>query len=169
MNNLLCIAVSVLLIALLAAGCKKTENQPVPKAGAAPAATAQNPHGSTSSKTQREIVVPDDVKKIWKKVVLIVEDKQTSQKKEYTAEVGSEINLAGSNLKIKVLHFLPHFMMQEGKITSLSNEPKNPAVKLQISENNKVVFDNWLYSRHTDIHAFEHSRYGIILKEGLRG
>ena len=59
-------------------------------------------------------------------------------------------------------------------LTSGSNEPKNPALGIRVSENNKQIFPapgkqwGWLFAKVPSIHPFEHPKYGIILKEGVR-
>lgn len=173
---------SCILVFSFAMGCKKSENQPLPKSSSAPVSnqggtadgvktdiSLSNVHGSSSAKTQKEVVVPDDVKKTWKRVVLVIEDKKTRKKMEHVVAIGSEIALADSSVKVKVLHFLPQFIIQDGKVTSVSNNPENPSVRLQVTDADKIIFDNWIYSKHTDIYTFDHPRFVIILKEGLKG
>lgn len=174
MKKLSIIVVAVVSLAMFGFGCKKKEQQPVPQApgqmqGMPGQMPGQPPHGNMGPKTEKAIVIPDDVKGKWKKVVLIFEDKTTKKTSELTVKVGSEAEISGTGLKVAVGDFLPEFIMSESKITSASNEPKNPAVRVEVFENQKSIFKGWLYSKYPTVHPFEHGRYNIILKEGLKG
>ena len=77
-------------------------------------------------------------------------------------------------LKIHVGEFLPDFRMEGLNFTSGSNEPKNPALGIKVSENKKQIFPapgrqwGWLFAKVPSIHPFEHSKYSITLKEGVK-
>ncbi|MCX7913914.1 MAG: DUF2155 domain-containing protein [Thermodesulfovibrionales bacterium] len=127
----------------------------------------QSPHGSVVTKSERKIVVPPDVQKKWSSVRVIFEDRQAKRKNEYTIKLNTEFHIEGTNLKVICKDFLPDFKMEKDIITSRSNEPNNPAVRAIIYEKDKAIFNGWLYSKYPDIHAFEHPRYSLVLKEGL--
>lgn len=166
--------------------CKKKEEQPVPKAGlqmtpAAPGAgpapvpgtdPAQMPagHGTAPAgpKPELKVVVPDSVKGKWSAVKIVVEDKGAKKSQEYTVNLNSELKVPNSNLKIAVGDFLPDFKMDAGTVTSSSNTPNNPSVNVKVFEGDKEVFKGWLYSKFPTIHPFEHPKYGITLKEGIK-
>jgi len=58
-------------------------------------------------------------------------------------------------------------MSSQGIIT-LSDEPKNPAAQVAISEDGEVIFEGWLFKLYPEVHAFQHPRYTIILKNHIR-
>ncbi len=156
------IVVMILLISLSFAACKKKEEQPVPQAPAGPGAGVMMPPGET------KVIVPEAVKGKWDAVKLIVEDKIAKKSSEITVKLNSEYNIPNSNLKIKVGEFLPDFKMDGLTITSSSNEPNNPAVRVIVYENGKEIFKGWLYSKFPTIHPFQHDKYGLTLKEGIK-
>ena len=119
-------------------------------------------------KGQTTVSLPDAVKGKWKSVVLVVEDKSSKKKTEYTVNVNSDFKVPGSNLKLVVGEFIPDFRMNGLTITSGSNEPNNPAVGLKVLENDKEIFKGWLYSKFPAIHPFEHPKYALTLKDGVR-
>ncbi len=189
MKKFLAVSVGVLLtFSLGIGGCKKKEQQPVPQApqmtpggqmppGAMPPGAmppgGQMPHGQPGAgmnvpKGELSITVPDSVKGKWSAVKLVVEDKTTKKKQEYTVNLNSELKIPNSNLKIAVGDFLPEFRMDAQTITSSSNEPKNPAVRVKVFEGDKEIFKGWLYSKFPTIHPFEHPKYGLGLKEGVK-
>lgn len=166
-----------LALSMIAFGCKKKEEQPVPKMPAqqqqqpmsAPMQTPMSPHGPAGPKVEKKILVPDSVKAKWNKVKVVFEDKTSKKSSEYTVNLGSEFKVPNTNLKIVVGEFLPDFRMDESTITSASDMPNNPAVRVEVFENGKSIFKGWLYSKFPAIHPFEHQKYGIILKEGVKG
>jgi len=190
MKKFLAMSMGVLLtFSLGIGGCKKKEQQPVPQApqmtpggqmppGAMPPGApmppgGQMPHGQGGPgmnvpKGELSIAVPDSVKGKWSAVKLLVEDKATKKKQEFTVNLNSELKIPNSNLKIAVGDFLPEFRMDAQTITSASNEPKNPAVRVKVFEGDKVIFKGWLYSKFPTIHPFEHPKYGLALKEGVK-
>jgi hypothetical protein len=120
------------------------------------------------TKGQATVKVPDIVKGKWKAVVLVVEDKSAKKKSEFTVNLGSDLKVPNSNLKISVGDFLPDFKMEGLTITSPTNNPNNPAVNVKIFENDKELFKGWLYSKFPAIHPFEHAKYSVTLKEAIK-
>ena len=187
MKKFLAMGMGVLLTFSLGIGaCKKKEQQPVPQApqmmpggqiqpgqmppaGQMPGAQMPPGHGAANvPKAELQISVPDSVKGKWSAVKLVVEDKSTKKKQEFTVNLNSELKVPNSNLKVAVGDFLPEFRMDAQNITSASNEPNNPAVRIRVFEGDKEIFKGWLYSKFPAIHPFEHPKYGLTLKEGIK-
>jgi len=82
--------------------------------------------------------------------------------------MGQEAAVPGTTLKIKALEFLPDFRMEGEKITSVSNEPNNPAVRVQITEDGKEIFKSFLYSKFPQVHPLQHPKYMVTLKEPIK-
>jgi len=128
--------------------------------------------GMTMGKTH--IMVPESVKGKWSAAKIILEDKATKARQEYTVKLNSDFKVPNSNLKIHAGDFLPDFKMEGLNLTSASNEPKNPALAIKVFENDKQIFPapgrqwGWLFAKVPSIHPFEHSKYSIILKEGVK-
>ncbi len=120
-----------------------------------------------------KVVVPDAVKGKWSGAKIVITDKTTNSKQEYTVKLNSDFKVPNTQLKIHVGDFLPDFRM-DGTLTSGSNEPKNPALGIKVFENNKQIFPapgrqwGWLFAKVPAIHPFEHAKYGITLKEGIK-
>jgi hypothetical protein len=120
------------------------------------------------------VVVPNSVKGKWSGAKIIVEDKLTKIKHEYTVKLGSDFKIPDTDLSIHVGDFLPDFRMDGLNLTSASNEPINPALAVRVFEKGKQIFPapgrewGWLFGRVPSVHPFEHQKYGIILKEGVK-
>jgi hypothetical protein len=173
----------IFILVLVAGACKKKEEQPIPKvpdkshmfspemlarSQSQSDAKPVSPHGDIAQKGKKTIVVPENVKGKWSSVKLVFEDRNSKKKAEYTVRINSEFDIPGTGLKIAVGDFLPDFKIEGSMITSGSNEPRNPAVKVEIFEKGTRTFDGWLYSKYPDIHAFEHEKYRLTLKEGIK-
>jgi hypothetical protein len=164
---------------LVAGACKKKEEKPVvPLTGMPgqmqPAMPGQMQPGqmppgqALMPKGETVVTVPDSVKGKWKAVVLVVEDKTAKKMKDYTVNINSDLKIPDSNLKISVGEFLPDFKMDGLTLTSMSNEPNNPAVRIKIFENDKEIFKGMLFLKFPTIHPFEHPKYSVLLKNGIK-
>jgi hypothetical protein len=145
--------------------CGKQEQAKAPEAPAA----NQGTNLALPQKGQEATVnVPAEVKSAWKAIKLSVEDKASKSKKEVVCKIGEETKIPGTKLTVKPLEFVPSFVMQGLNITSASNEPNNPAVKVVITEDGKEVFKGWLFQKFPTTHAFSHPNYAITLLEGMK-
>ena len=176
MKKQILVAVCGIALVLSFGACKKKEDKPqAPQAGAPgqlpPGHPQQGGPGGqqvTMPKGQTTVSLPDAVKGKWKSVVLVVEDKNSKKKTEYTINVNSDFKVPGSTLTLAVGEFIPDFRMDGLTITSSSNEPNNPAVGLKVLEEDKELFKGWLYSKFPAIHPFEHPKYAVMLKNGIK-
>ncbi len=132
--------------------------------------------GMMPARGKSQIVVPPSVKGRWSGAKIIVEDKTSKAKQEYTVKLNSDFNIPNSNLKVRIGEFFPEILFEGQTITSRSNEPKNPGLTIRVYENDKQVFPDlktgkqwaWLFAKVPSMHAFVHPKYGITLKEGVK-
>lgn len=110
------------------------------------------------------VSVPPDVHNKWKSVVIEVDDKQTGEQKDYVVDINKGFIIPNSKISISVLTFLPDFSMSSKEITSLSNEPRNPAAKVVVHEDGNKIYEGWLFQKLPTVHPFEHKAYAIKLK-----
>lgn len=163
---------SLVVAAGLMAGCGKKE-EPKPQAtqpgAGAPGQPPMQPGAGITvpPKSEQQVVVPDSIKGKWRGARLVIEDKKAKSAKEFEVKLNSDFNVPGSSLVVKVGDFLPNFVMNGPTLTSISNDPGNPALKVTITDGGKEVFSGWLFSKYPQIHPFEHPQFGVTLKEGL--
>ncbi len=162
-KSVLLIAVCIALVSAFGA-CKDK-----PKEEASPA-TPHSPMspGVMMPKGETKVVVPDNVKAQWNAVVIGIEDKTANKTDDVTINLGGEYNIPNSNLKVKVGDYLPDFKMDGLTITSVTDQPNNPAVHVNVLEGDKEVFKGWLYSKFPSIHPFQHDKYGLTLKDAVK-
>jgi len=183
----------LLLFAASVQSCKKKEPPQTPESGVSgPMQPGQMPsgpimqgpispegqqapvHGAMMPGGKAQVTVPDFVKGKWSAAKIIIEDKATKKRHEYTVKLNSDFPIPNSNLKLSIGEYLPDFKMEGFSLTSVSNDPKNPALAVMIFENDKKIFPapgkewGWLFEKVPTIHPFEHEKYGIILKEGIK-
>ncbi len=171
MKKTFLIFLGVLLI-LSTGACKKKEEKPSAQTPGTPGmqqfGSQQTPPGHPVTKTETKVVVPESVKGKWSAVKILLEDKTSKKTQELTVNLNSEYKIPNTNLRLVVGDFLPDFRMDAGTITSASNELNNPAVAVKVFEGDKEIFKGWLYMKFPTIHPFEHPKYGLTLKEGIK-
>jgi hypothetical protein len=160
-------------------GCKKKEEKPqlppghpstqggMPQSGMPPAGMPPAGMPTDVPKVDRTVTVPKAVAAKWPAVKLVVTDKAAKSGKEYTIAIGSELAVPNTNVKIKVLAFMPDFKMGDKDITSASDKPNNPAAQVAVTEPGKEEWKGWLYSQHPEIHPFPHEKLSITLVGGV--
>jgi hypothetical protein len=154
---------AILLVSFTA--CQQNDaNSPVnaPHPPGGPEGGVVMPPGET------QVVVPEFVAKQYKGVVLTIEDKVANKSEDVTVELGKSYTIPNSTVKIAVSDFLPDFKMEGTVITSVSESMNNPAVKVTVTEGDSEVFSSWLYSKFPAIHPFQHEKFGITLKDGVK-
>ena len=150
----------IFFVILLIVSCsKKKEEAPQGFNGGTPMPQPQM--GIKMGKSQ--VVIPEDVNKVWKSVNIEVLNKESNESKKFDIDIGKELTIPNSNIKLKVESFLPSLTIIGNTITSSSNEPKNPAARILIIENDKEIFHGWLYQRFQMIHPFQHPKYKVTL------
>lgn len=122
---------------------------------------------STSEKlpVENRIIVPEDVAKKYKSVILSVVDKKSNKDFETEVLIGQKSQVSGTNLSVEVGYYLPDFVMDaDNKMTSKSVDDNNPAAKVKVYKGDELVFDGWLFKNFPDIHPFDDEEYIIKLK-----
>jgi len=178
MKKVALLVAALLVVPLAGTGCKKKEPPPPPMPpqgmpgmpGMPPGAPGMpgSPHGEGAPAVEKKIVMSDEVKGTWKSVKVEVEYKEKKSKKAYTVPVNSEFKVPDSDLTLKVGPFLPNFAMGTDQITSASNAPENPAVRIEVFQGGKEVFHGWLFAKYPAVHPFESPKYGLALLEGVK-
>ena len=164
---LLFVVVVAIVLSSCDKGAKKIEQ---PQAHPAPPQEMMPPQtqGMSPKQVSREVIIPDEVKKVWKAVKLSVKNKTTGKEETVEAAVGEKTTLPGSDLTITVEAFLPAFFMDASKITSMSAEPDNPAAKVLIAQGDNALYDSWMFEKMPDVHAFTHDTYEVKLIGGVK-
>jgi hypothetical protein len=106
--------------------------------------------GTMSTKTVG-IKAPNFLKGKWKSVKIAVYDKKTMQESIYDINIGSSTTLLNSDISIEVNYFFPHYILSGTDHTSESNELKNPAAQITVSQGTANVIKGWLFGNYPDM------------------
>ncbi len=178
---------AVFILALAGCGKKKEQAQSTPEQGAinVPAPGGEGgpptgmppggegaeqgmPVGMGQSSAPKQVVVPEDVKNTWTAAKIAVKKKDGSLDKIYEVAPGKSIEIAGSKLKVEVGQYLPDFTMDGQSITSKSNEPINPTVRMTIYDGDKEIYKGWAFEKYPEAHSFNHPDYSVTLLGGVK-
>jgi hypothetical protein len=145
------------------------ESEPAP---AAPGGT--EPGGATGGTTggatriPNRLEVPEAVRKAYSGIVLDWKDSTNGKEGKLEVPLGGSADLPGSSLSVSADVYLPAFTMSSDMITSSGIEPENPAARIRVAENGKVLFTGWVFKRFPDVHPFSHPRFSLRLDGGVR-
>lgn len=177
-SRFLLVAASVAMLAI--AGCKGKEQtaqpQPQQEQGAVSQQAAPSGHPPTGDqtvtdinkaahaniKTQKEVSLSPEVKAKWKEVKLDITDASSNSSQVVTINVGSAVTLK-PGLKLKVEAFVPDYAISDNKIESRSNEAKNPAVLVELQENDKTVAKGWVFKEFPEFNSYTDARFPMKL------
>ena len=117
-------------------------------------------------KIDRGIVIPKEVEGQSKAVKIMVRNKiDESRNSMKTASLGSSFNLDGSGIKVTVGPFMPNFVLTKKNYSSKGNELINPAVRLLVEENGKILYEGWAFAKYPTMYAFEHDEFAFQLMD----
>ncbi|MHC4475463.1 MAG: hypothetical protein ACYTEL_07450 [Planctomycetota bacterium] len=85
--------------------------------------------------------------------ILSIQEDPNRPTNQYVIAPGRTISLRKSKYKITVLEYIPHFSidMATRQVSSISNRPDNPAVKVKIDDGRQSR-EQWLWSRKSSPH-----------------
>ena len=167
---------TVILITLLAAlGCGGSATLPADDVDATAAQDAMpgdDVHASAMGQHQgvginAEITLDPEIADDWRAIRIRVVELSSMVETFHEIAIGEEAPLGDSGLTLRVVTFIPDFVMSEGGITSRSAEQQNPAARVVIIEEGKDDFEGWLFGAMPEIHAYPHELYGVMLSEGV--
>ncbi|MDP2166802.1 MAG: DUF2155 domain-containing protein [Thermodesulfovibrionales bacterium] len=119
---------------------------------------------------QVTVQMSDEVKKTWTGAILLLQDKFEQSEKHVAVKLHSDYLIGNGDTALQIMlgDFLPDFSINGATITSASNEPNNPAIRVVVIENGREIYKGWLYSKFPKIHPIQHERYSITLLQGIR-
>lgn len=116
----------------------------------------------SSIKTQKEVVLTDEVKKKWKEVKLELTEGASKASQTVDVKVGSTVKL-NERFKLKVDTFVPDYAIAENRIESRSNEANNPAVLVELMEGDKTVAKGWVFKDFPEFNSYTDDRFPVKL------
>jgi hypothetical protein len=114
-----------------------------------------------------DISVDAAIADAWSGISVRVVDIETGDESSFEIALGKSVGLGDSGLTLTATAFVPDFVMDESGITSRSAETHNPAARVVIEEEGTADYEGWLFAKMPEIHPFPHSRYQVLLEEGI--
>jgi hypothetical protein len=122
-----------------------------------------------SVKESSEYFSNDDILKVYKSLIIRVSSKKNNKSNDIEIEIGGKKDLEDPSFSIGIVSYFPDFVMDEKRgVITKSLEDRNPAAKVKIYKNDKLVFNGWLFANFPDIHAFEDPEYNIKLISSVK-
>lgn len=132
------------------------------KDAAGVAATAKAMHPS-ESKSDREVKLSKEVLDKWKEAKVEVTDVASKDKETLTIKVGSTVALKKAGFKLKLKALVPDYLIKDRQIESRSNEPKQPAILVELIEKDKTIASGWIFRNMPDFNSYKDARIAIVL------
>lgn len=77
-----------------------------------------------------------------------------SEKKIYSAKVGSKHDVESTGYSVEVLRYVPDFVITpEREVVSRSDQPNNPAIQVRITGPDGASQDQWLFAKFPTMHS----------------
>jgi len=112
-----------------------------------------------------KVIVPETVEGKWRSVKIALQDLQEGTEAIYRVDIGGSFQIPGTGQRVTVETFMPAFAANSERVTSVSNEPTNPAVLIVVREGGKEIHRGWVFSLYPERQHFENDRYKFILRE----
>ncbi|MHC4645254.1 MAG: hypothetical protein ACYTBJ_07115 [Planctomycetota bacterium] len=115
-----------------------------------------------------ELADPNTIKKLLPKLadanavgILSIRPRYAQSPLEYAAIPGQTIILPKSGYKLSILSYIPHYSIdtKTKEVTSRSNEPVNPAIKVRV-EGAEKAYEQWLWAKFP---SFAHEQKQDVL------
>lgn len=113
-------------------------------------------------KSTKAVKVSDAVKARYKSVNIRVADNSKGTKDAISIDVDVKKALA-DGFSIMVEYFVPDYMIAGDFIGSRTDEPNNPAVRLKLYKDDKVVASGWVFENMPQYNSYSHLRYAVVL------
>ena len=80
------------------------------------------------------------------------------------ADIGAESEIAGTGYKIKVMRYLPDFVMDTTTkvASSRSDLPKNPAIQVELKDKSGIRKTFWVFARFPDMHQSRDAHFRFV-------
>ena len=114
-------------------------------------------------KSQRQVVVSDEIKAKWKSVELEVVDRKFNRKEVVKVDIGKERELGKTGYYIKVEAFLPDYAVFSDRIGSRSEELNNPAVLVELTKDDTTIAKGWVFKNFPAFNSYQHERFALSL------
>jgi len=116
--------------------------------------------GGSMSAKGKDVRLSDALKAKWSTVE--IEVTEGGNKKEILITVGKKTKI-GKKYSILVDSFIPEYTMFEDHIGTRGDEPKNPAIRVELFDGDKSLQKGWVFKRLADFNSYKDDVVGVVL------
>ncbi len=116
--------------------------------------------GGSMSADGKDVRLSDALKAKWSTVK--IEVTEGGNKKEILISVGKKTKV-GNKYSILVDAFIPEYTMFEDHIGTRGDEPKNPAIRVELFDGDKSLARGWVFKRLADFNSYNSDTVGVVL------
>jgi hypothetical protein len=127
--------------------------------GQAVGMTSVSTGGSMSAKG-KDVRLSDALRAKWSTIELEVSE--NGQKTVIKVKVGEKIKV-GAVYSVLVDVFIPEYAMYEDYIGTRGDEPKNPAIRVELFEGDKSLARGWVFKNLADFNSYQEEKLGVVL------
>jgi len=151
--KLLCITAAMLTMAALFYGCGKGEKEAeIQKARERELSNFSEgrtpPPAPAPLPKDLVLSVPGYVKEKYHTVTMAVGDRKTKEVRRFKAAIGGTVKVPGTDYSLKIEAYIPNWFLQGNTVTSKNEKQDDPAVRAEIFEGHKQVFDGFLFQKN---------------------
>ena len=167
-----CLSFSILFVACSQNSKRSKSDGSVPQAivikgTGEEAGSPDSTMGIKPPSTQNADVLLPEISAKYKGVVInVISVKDGKIINEVVLPFKKKTAIKGTPYSILVDSFFTTFKMDEKGVINSSMEEVNPATKVKLYKDDKVVFDGWLFQNYPDIHQFTDPEYSFVLLKG---
>ncbi len=116
--------------------------------------------GGSMSAKGKDVRLSDALRAKWSTVE--IEVTEGGNKKEILITVGRKTKI-GKNYSILVDAFIPEYTMFEDHIGTRGDEPKNPAIRVELFDGDKSLQRGWVFKKLADFNSYNSDKVGVVL------
>jgi hypothetical protein len=116
--------------------------------------------GSSMSAKGKDVRVTDALRAKWSTIE--IEVSESGQKKVIKVKVGEKIKV-GNTYSVLVDVFIPEYAMYDDYIGTRGEEPKNPAIRVELFEGDKSLARGWVFKSLPDFNSYNSEKLGVVL------
>ncbi len=116
--------------------------------------------GGSMSAKGKDVRLSDALKAKWSTVE--IEVAEAGKKKTLKVKVGEKTKV-GKIYSVLVDAFIPEYTMFEDYIGTRGDEPKNPAIRVELFKGDKSLARGWVFKKLPDFNSYQNTKVGVVL------
>lgn len=116
--------------------------------------------GGSMSAKGKDVRLSDELRAKWS--VVEIEVSVGDKKNVIEVKVGEKVKV-DKTYSVLVDAFIPEYTMFEDHIGTRGDEPKNPAIRVELFEGDKSLARGWVFKKLPDFNSYQSDKLGVVL------